>query len=239
MSSEKRIAASRANGARSRGPKTLQGKARSSQNAITHGFFAKAVVIRHEDRQAFERTRQSYIRRFHPTGEAELAQVEQMAAARWRGSRALAFESTVLAQAIKTGAGRSPHRRIAASLDNPAILRKLELATRRQARYASLHSRAMREFFHLRKSGPQLQRSQNEPKDPFVCNPETHSGEPTEPTVRPVPAAPALTQRSQNEPTLPFRCNAATQSYEPTDAGIACLALPAVVRVELPKVAGE
>ncbi len=49
-----RAAASRKNGARSRGPKTAQGKARSAQNALKHGLRAqKYVVLPDEDAAAF------------------------------------------------------------------------------------------------------------------------------------------------------------------------------------------
>jgi hypothetical protein len=49
-----RAAASRRNGAKSRGPKTAEGKARSSQNALKHGFRAqKFVVVGDEDPKEF------------------------------------------------------------------------------------------------------------------------------------------------------------------------------------------
>jgi hypothetical protein len=40
-----RAAASRQNGARSRGPKTAEGKARSAQNALKHGLCARRFVV--------------------------------------------------------------------------------------------------------------------------------------------------------------------------------------------------
>jgi hypothetical protein len=45
-----RALASRQNGARSRGPRTAAGKARSAQNALKHGLCAKKLlVLREED----------------------------------------------------------------------------------------------------------------------------------------------------------------------------------------------
>ena len=50
-----RAAASRRNGAKSRGPKTPEGKARSAQNALKHGLRAEKFVLLHdEDAGAFE-----------------------------------------------------------------------------------------------------------------------------------------------------------------------------------------
>ena len=58
MSSEStsaRALASRRNGARSRGPRTAAGKARSSKNALKHGLCARQlVVLPQEDAAAFE-----------------------------------------------------------------------------------------------------------------------------------------------------------------------------------------
>ena len=50
MATQAQIEANRRNAAHSTGPKTDEGKARSSQNAITHGFYAKAFVVRDDER---------------------------------------------------------------------------------------------------------------------------------------------------------------------------------------------
>jgi hypothetical protein len=45
MASERQIAANRQNAKRSRGPKTEHGKARSSRNALRHGFSARKYLL--------------------------------------------------------------------------------------------------------------------------------------------------------------------------------------------------
>ena len=45
MSTEKQINANRQNAQKSTGPKTAEGKATSSKNAVKHGLFAEEAVI--------------------------------------------------------------------------------------------------------------------------------------------------------------------------------------------------
>jgi hypothetical protein len=47
-----RAEASRRNGARSRGPKTPEGKARSAQNALKHGLRAQKFVVVGDEKAA-------------------------------------------------------------------------------------------------------------------------------------------------------------------------------------------
>ena len=56
--SHARAAASRQNGAKSRGPRTPEGKARSAQNALKHGMRAlRYVVLPDEDGVEFQASR--------------------------------------------------------------------------------------------------------------------------------------------------------------------------------------
>jgi hypothetical protein len=48
------------NGARSKGPTSLEGKARSARNAEKHGMYSGAVVLHHESKEEFARLRDSY-----------------------------------------------------------------------------------------------------------------------------------------------------------------------------------
>lgn len=99
MRSEKQIQASRANGARSRGPVTKKGKQRSSQNALRHGLLAKCVVLCNESLEGFEETFQQYIDRFQPVDEIEFTSVEEMAVNYWRLRRAWSIEPECLTSA--------------------------------------------------------------------------------------------------------------------------------------------
>ena len=70
--SPRRIAANRANRAKSRGPVTSAGKARSSQNARTHGLASAIVVLSTENWDNYLTLRESYIACFRPVDNVEL-----------------------------------------------------------------------------------------------------------------------------------------------------------------------
>ena len=86
----------RINGAKSRGPKTSAGKAKSSRNAIKHGLFAQVIVLSNENAQAFDELTEDFIRRFEPRDGVELSIVEQMVAATWRLSRCWEMQTQTL-----------------------------------------------------------------------------------------------------------------------------------------------
>src|SRR6266536_1683894 len=96
MASQKQIAASRANGAKSRGPKDPESRAHSARNAIRNGLLSNVVVLRNENRDAFQALFETYTRRFGPLDDVELGLVEEMVAAYWRYHRALAIEKEVI-----------------------------------------------------------------------------------------------------------------------------------------------
>jgi hypothetical protein len=87
MSSERRIQASRANGALSRGPVTVQGKINSSRNSTRHGILAQTIVLDSESKARFEQLLSSYTAEFQPRTPAEATLVERMAMATWRQLR--------------------------------------------------------------------------------------------------------------------------------------------------------
>src|SRR4029077_5819829 len=77
----------RANGAKSHGPVTPEGRSASSRNSLRHGFTAKSVVLPTESSEDFQELLDSYIAQFHPQGGVEMDLIQAMAAARWRLQR--------------------------------------------------------------------------------------------------------------------------------------------------------
>src|SRR5580700_251879 len=87
MPTDKQIAASRNNGARSRGPVTPEGKARSARNSTIHGALAKAVVLHGESRHRFHALVETFNGSLNPETDIDRLLIGKMAAAHWRQLR--------------------------------------------------------------------------------------------------------------------------------------------------------
>ena len=92
MSTLTRAESARANGAKSRGPITPEGKAKSSRNAVRHGLTIKAMVLPAEDREAAAAVLADYTAKFEPADPVEHELVEALALARWKSLRADGIE---------------------------------------------------------------------------------------------------------------------------------------------------
>ena len=91
---------SAANGAKSQGPTSPEGKAISSRNGEKHGMYSNAVVLHHESEEEFAALRDRYYQRFLPTCEPESDLVDQMIAATWRLRRISAVETAAIDHAM-------------------------------------------------------------------------------------------------------------------------------------------
>jgi hypothetical protein len=91
---------SRQNGAKSHGPVTAAGQARSSQNALRHGLTAAVVVLPHESQEEFNQLLKHYIHDFRPATRSQQDLVETLAATRWRTNRLVAMESRLFEQEL-------------------------------------------------------------------------------------------------------------------------------------------
>ena len=82
---------------RNTGPKTPQGKLRSSLNALKHGEYARSFfVLRHEDHAAFERLVEKLHRRLLPQDDLEYHFIRQLASIEWRLQRVFLMDSSLL-----------------------------------------------------------------------------------------------------------------------------------------------
>ncbi|MBV9227410.1 MAG: hypothetical protein JOY85_25520 [Acidobacteriaceae bacterium] len=85
--SERRLAANRANAQLSTGPTTPGGKAKASLNAVKTGLTGRTVLLPSEDAEAYETHLLQYLERFAPVGNRETELVQSLADAQWRLNR--------------------------------------------------------------------------------------------------------------------------------------------------------
>ena len=96
MTTSRKSESARANGAKSRGPITLEGKLASSQNAAQHGIFSRTMVLQCESQLRFEQVLAELKDQVQPRNATESGYVEIMAIARWRQMRVWAVQKTAI-----------------------------------------------------------------------------------------------------------------------------------------------
>jgi len=118
--SQKQLAANRANAAKSTGPRTPQGKARSSQNGRKHGFTASTfAVVRLEDLQEVAHLRADLIAVYQPVNSQELFAIERLALTQQAILRAARLESGLFTTCLNEALDQS---------GNPVIFMDSELS---------------------------------------------------------------------------------------------------------------
>jgi hypothetical protein len=119
-----RAAASRANGAKSKGPKSAEGKARSSQNALRHGLCAKKFLLLPDDSRAqFAALEAALLDDLAPEGALQILLAHRLITAAWRLQRADRLELELLCgrHALHADGGPLRHWSVARTL--PTLVR--------------------------------------------------------------------------------------------------------------------
>ena len=194
MRTEKQIEASRANGARSNGPTTPEGKVVSSRNATTHGLTSRhPLLLNVEQQSAFQDHLVGYINWLKPVGPVETDVVEEMVTTQWRRQRGEAMEATLVQLAMDRMAAdvdkqfnNCPHStRIAMAMEH------LEEKGRALGNFQRHSLRLSRQFLRLHKALRELQADRNSIP---VAEPQP------DPTPEPEPAPAPSSQNEQIEP---------------------------------------
>ena len=88
MSTKAQTKANQKNAQKSTGPKTAEGKAVVSQNAIKHGLFAAEAVITGENPADYEAYHDQFLAELAPVGMVESMMAERIVSLAWRLRRA-------------------------------------------------------------------------------------------------------------------------------------------------------
>jgi len=136
MTSEARQTANAANALLSTGPRTNEGKARSSQNARQHGLTADHVVIAAEDREDFDQLHGQLQSEIRPEGALQQILFDQLVASAWNLRRIRCMETEL------TGSATT----YLDILNNPELTAKLDRLARHQTRIERAFYRSLREL---------------------------------------------------------------------------------------------
>jgi hypothetical protein len=96
MSTAAQIEANRLNAQSSTGPVSPEGKAKSSLNALSHGFYSKYLLLPNEDPAELESLRSSLIESYKPNDGAELLLVERVISSQWKLQRLNKLEAATI-----------------------------------------------------------------------------------------------------------------------------------------------
>jgi hypothetical protein len=115
MASESQILANRLNAQKSTGPRTSEGKAAVSQNAVKHGLFADHDVICSESQADFDLYRRQILDELNPFSPMESMLAERIVALSWRLKRVCRFQNQAI-DVLNADNAFSPLKKLTQSL---------------------------------------------------------------------------------------------------------------------------
>lgn len=95
VSTAKKMAANQANGAKSTGPQTEEGKERAAENSTKHGLRSNSAVMPWESQEEFDGFRERMLACLGPGDELERMLAERFVTEAWRARRVAAYEARV------------------------------------------------------------------------------------------------------------------------------------------------
>ena len=101
MSSAAQVAANQANAQLSTGPKTAEGKAKSSRNALKTGLTGRTILVTNQEAELYEEHVLNYDARFDPQTPRETELVQSIADCRWRLGSIPGLESALYARGFR------------------------------------------------------------------------------------------------------------------------------------------
>lgn len=152
--------AARLNGAKSKGPTTAEGKARSAQNSTKHGLNSHAVVLATESHEEYEQLLADLFHVYRPADMVEFDLVHEIAATRWRLRRILRIETAAFDQAIERAVEENSDAAEATAFEALANSKTLSTLNRYEGRLRRAYERATAE---LRRIQAERTAVQNEP----------------------------------------------------------------------------
>lgn len=133
MISTARIAVSRANGAKSNGPVTQEGKKKSSMNAVRHGLMATRLVMTEEEQEWAADLRHDLAMRFSPYDALEMDAVDAIVVVMVKLQRLDQIEFKAMNQILEGESTNEPERPKLPTLETLGRYRNRLMKERREA----------------------------------------------------------------------------------------------------------
>jgi hypothetical protein len=166
---DRRLAANRANALLSTGPKTPEGKAKSSLNAVKTGLTGRTVLLPSEDAAAYEAHLERFREELKPVGARETQLVQNLADTQWRLDRIPNLETGLFALGRLRYAdlfpeGGDPHLR-AALLDAHILMTEAKHFKNLHLQESRLRRQYRQDAQELRELQAQRQQEQEEAEE--------------------------------------------------------------------------
>ncbi len=176
MPSQLRSDTARANGAKSRGPKSAETKEKSSRNSLRHGFTARNIILLEcESAEEFQKMEDDFAATHQPATPAEQDLVDEMVAARWRIERIRTIETVI--QDCEMIRKKSEIEKTFLQPDSGVHLAMafrtlaeesscMALISRYETRLSRMYDRAYRALRQLQQQAAEPRKQKSEPKPP-------------------------------------------------------------------------
>jgi hypothetical protein len=197
------------------GPKTPEGKRRSSLNATRHGLTAEAIVLPNENQAAFQELLDDYVEDFKPATRVEMDLVHELAITRWRQMRVWSMEWTALQVGMKRNEAaareefgdelRSNVRTALAFIEMSGDTKAMQLINRYEARLTRRFHQILAELKSLQSERKPVEQASSSECRKTDC--ETNSTKRAKPAevipIAPAKPSPETPKSPADRPALP------------------------------------
>src|SRR6266581_1016019 len=206
MPTERQSESARINGAKSRGPKSAEGKKKSSRNSLSHGCTAShTIILACEDPEDFERMVEKYDNMYKPVTLEEQDLVAEMISARWRIRRATGIETNLIDCEMVTEEPKLKQK--FAEVDCGMVLasafrsladesHSMTMLNRYESRLRRIHKQAHAMLLRLREQRPSEPAPPEPPPAPAPTPDLAQPPDPPEVCAQPTPATPPRDERT-------------------------------------------
>ena len=203
MSTQRKIDSARANGAKSHGPITEQGRKKSSMNALKHGLTARTVLFSNDNHDEYNALLESYIESLQPIDPVEMDLVVDMVNAKWQQRRVQKLETELFDREMDEQKERlnEKYESYDATFEQTHAFRMLthcpamRMLHREASRLKRDHSRALNDLLRLRqvrelslaRNKKNEKRTESQDRTPITNSPQPTNPEPQQESIPPTP----------------------------------------------------